>query len=74
MNWKFEIADLVYVKLQLYQQASLKHRTSEKLAARFYKPFEVVGKGKVAYELKLPLYQSNPSHLSHFVTQKTCGY
>ncbi|XP_074345991.1 uncharacterized protein LOC141684748 [Apium graveolens] len=51
----FEVGEVVYIKLQSYRQRSLAKRPFEKLAARFYGPFEVCQQvGKVAYKLKLP--------------------
>lgn len=51
----FNVGEMVYLKLQPYRQRSLAKRPFEKLAAKFYGPFEVVKKiGLVAYELKLP--------------------
>lgn len=51
----FAIGDFVYLKLQAYRQRSLARRPFEKLAAKFYGPFEVLQQiGKVAYKLKLP--------------------
>ena len=52
---KFKAGDLVYVKLQPYRQKSLARRANEKLAARYYGPYEVEREvGPVAYKLKLP--------------------
>ena len=52
---KFKAGDWVYVKLQPYRQKSLARRANEKLAARYYGPYEVEGEvGPVAYKLKLP--------------------
>jgi len=48
----FELGDLVYEKLQPYRQQSVAPRTSQKLSAKFFRPFPVVAKiGVVAYRL-----------------------
>lgn len=45
----------MYLKLRPYRQKSLAQRRNEKLAPRFYGPFEVLAKvGQVAYRLRLP--------------------
>lgn len=46
---------MVYLKLQPYRQRSLARKPFEKLAAKFYGPYEILQPvGKVAYRLKLP--------------------
>jgi len=51
----FEPDQWVYLKLQPYRQVSVHHRSSPKLAERYYGPFRIIRRiGKVAYELDLP--------------------
>jgi len=35
---QFNLGDLVYLKLQPYRQKSMAHRSSQKLASKFYGP------------------------------------
>lgn len=52
---EFEVGDKVLLKIRPYRQPTLARRANEKLAARFYGPFEVAARvGKVAYRLNLP--------------------
>lgn len=52
---EFAVGDMVFLKIRPYRQKSLARRANEKLAARFYGPFEVEARvGPVAYRLKLP--------------------
>lgn len=52
---QFQVNDWVLLKLQPYRQASLLKRSSNKLAQRFFGPFQVVERvGAVAYRLRLP--------------------
>jgi hypothetical protein len=52
----FAKRDLVDIKLQPYRQKTLAHRQSQKLASKYYGPYEVLARnGIVAYKLKLPL-------------------
>ncbi|WVZ69878.1 LOW QUALITY PROTEIN: hypothetical protein U9M48_018599 [Paspalum notatum var. saurae] len=51
----FEVGDQVFLKLQPYIQSSLAFRSNQKLAFKFFGPFEILAKcGPVAYTLKLP--------------------
>ena len=38
---KFKVGDFVYLKLRPYRRKSLAGRSNEKLAPRFYGPFEI---------------------------------
>ena len=52
---EFEVADWVFVRLQAYKQLSLKRQGKNKLAPKFYGPYQIIRKiSPVAYELKLP--------------------
>ena len=51
---EFAIADWVFVRLQPYKQLSLKQQRKNKLAPKFYGPYQIIRKiSPVAYELKL---------------------
>ena len=52
---QFAVGDWVYLKLQPYVQASLAPRANQKLAFKFFGPFQVIARvGDIAYKLKLP--------------------
>jgi hypothetical protein len=52
---QFTVGDWVYLKIQPYVQTSLAPRSNQKLAFKFFGPFQVTAKiGVVAYKLDLP--------------------
>lgn len=52
---EFQVGDWVFLRLQPYRQKSVIRRSSQKLANRFFGPFQIEQRvGKVAYRLKLP--------------------
>lgn len=52
---KYELGDLVLVKLQPYRQNSAALRKHQKLGMRYFGPFPIIAKvGQVAYKLQLP--------------------
>jgi hypothetical protein len=53
-EWSFAIGDMVFLRLQPYKQTSLKDKTPQKLAPKFYGPYEILQCiGQVAYKLAL---------------------
>ena len=52
---EYQFSDWVFLKLHPYQQHSVFPRAFQKLASRFYSPYQVEQRiGNVAYKLKLP--------------------
>ncbi|KAG8645294.1 hypothetical protein MANES_10G052201v8 [Manihot esculenta] len=52
---EFNVGDVVLLRLQPYRQSSIASRKNQKLAAKYYGPFEVLERiGSMAYRLKLP--------------------
>ena len=52
---RVEVVDWVFVRLQPYKQLSLKQQGNDKLAPKFYGPYQIIRKiSPTAYELKLP--------------------
>jgi len=63
-----EVGDCVFVRLQPFEQMSLKKRKENKLALRYYGPYTVLQRiGSMAYKLGLP-----PSSRVHLVFHISC--
>lgn len=51
---EYQVGDMVFLKLHLYRQHTIFRQPSQKLASRFYSPYQIEKMiGKVAYQLKL---------------------
>jgi len=54
-DYVLEVGDWVYLRLHPYRQHSLFRRAHQKLASRFFGPYQILKRvGAVAYELDLP--------------------
>jgi len=52
---QFQVGDKMFLKLQPYVQSTLAPRSSQKLAYKFFGPYEILSRvGLVAYKLRLP--------------------
>ncbi|CAM8941131.1 unnamed protein product [Rhodiola kirilowii] len=55
LNVEYEVGDWVFVRLQPYQQSTVRNQRTTKLTRRYYGPFKIMQHvGKVAYRVSLP--------------------
>lgn len=68
------IGDWVYLKLQPYRQQSVAVRSSLKLSAKYFGPFQIVARvGEVAYKLRLPDHSKVHPIFHISLSKETCG-
>ena len=72
---EFEVGDWVFLILQHYKQVSLKSGGKNKLAPKFYGPYQITKKiSQVAYKLQLQLPDKSHIHnVFHVSCQKNVG-
>lgn len=64
-NRAFEVVEMVYLRLQPFQQSTLKKRRAEKLQPRFFGPYKILCKiAETAYELPRESKIHNTFHVS----------